>query len=101
MPIGRMDKRIELQAYVKVSGTSAWTTQGTVWAEFKKPDPQLKRTEVAGNMASELMREIGIRYRSNVRKGWRVLWGTRTFEVMHTYDYGKSTTILVCREVVV
>ena len=67
MLIGRMDKRIELVAYVKVSG---WTTQATLWAEFKKLDPQLKRVEVAGNMASELMREIGIRYRSDVRKGW-------------------------------
>lgn len=101
MLIGRMDKRIKLQAYIKVSGVSAWTTQEAVWAEFKKPDPQLKTVEVAGNMASELMREIGIRYRDDVRKGWRVLWGTRVFEVMHTYDYGKSTTILICKEVVV
>jgi SPP1 family predicted phage head-tail adaptor len=99
MLIGRMDKRIKLQAYVKVSGVSAWTTQGTVWAEFKKPE--LKTAELAGNLASELTREIGIRYRADVRKGWRVLWGTRTFDVMHTYDYGKSTTMLVCKEVVI
>ena len=100
MLIGRMDQRIELQAYTKTFGVSAWTNQATLWAEFKKPDPQLKTVELAGNMVSELMREIGIRYRSDVRKGWRILWGTRTFEVMHTYNYGKSTTILVCREVV-
>ena len=98
MPIGRMDKRIELQSYVKVYGVSAWTTQATLWAEFKKPD--IKTAELVGNMVSELIREIGIRYRADVHKGWRVLWGTRTFEVMHTYDYGKSTTMLVCREVV-
>lgn len=101
MLIGRMDKRIELQTYIKTSGVSTWTTQRAVWAEFKKPDPQLKTAEVAGNITSELMREIGIRYRTDVRKGWRVLWGTKVFEVMHTYDYGKSTTMLVCREVVV
>ena len=99
MLIGRMDKRIKLQAYVKVSGVSAWTTQGIVWAEFKKPE--LKTAELAGNLVSELTREIGIRYRADVRKGWRVLWGARTFDVMDTYDYGKSTTILICREVVV
>ena len=99
MLIGRMDKRIKLQTYVKVSGVSAWTTQGIVWAEFKKPE--LKTVELAGNIASELTREIGIRYRADVRKGWRVLWETRTFEVIHTYDYGKSTTILICKEVVV
>ena len=96
MLIGRMDKRIELQQYIKPT----WTTQFTVWAEFKKPDPTLKTLELAGNITSELIREIGIRYNSSVRKGWRVLWDTRTFEVMHTYNYGKSTTILVCREVV-
>lgn len=99
MLIGRMDKRIKLQAYVKVSSVSAWITQGTVWAEFKKPE--LKTSELAGNIASELTREIGIRYRTDVRKGWRVLWGTRTFDVMHTYDDGKSTTMLVCKEVVI
>jgi len=99
MLIGRMDKRIELFAYLKISGTSAWTTQGVVWAEFKNPD--LKIVEIAGNMASELTREIGIRYRTDVRKGWRVLWRTRIFDIMHTYDYGKSTTMLVCKEVVI
>jgi len=98
MLIGRMDKRIELQHYIKVAGRSEWTTQATLWAEFKKPD--FKTVELVGNLASELVREIGIRYNSNVSKGWRVLWGTRTFEVLHTYDYGKSTTILICREVV-
>jgi len=96
--IGRMDKRIELQHYIKVAGTSAWITQVNLWAEFRKPE--LKTVELAGNLASELVREIGIRYNPKVRKGWRVLWGTRTFEVLHTYDYGKSTTILICREVV-
>ena len=99
MLIGRMDQRIELLAYVIVSDVSAWTSQRIVWAEFKKPD--LKTVELAGNMASELTREIGIRYRADVRKGWRVIWGTRTFDVLHTYDYGKSTTMLICREVVI
>ena len=98
MLIGRMDKRIILQSYVEVLSVSSWTTQATLWAEFKKPD--IKTAELVGNMVSELIREIGIRYRADVHKGWRVLWGTRTFEVMHTYDYGKSTTMLVCREVV-
>lgn len=99
MIIGRMDKRIELQAYIKVAGISAWTTQAIVWAEFRTPE--LKTLEVAGNIASELMREISIRYNPAVRKGWRVLWENHSFEVKHTYDYGKSATILVCREVIV
>ncbi len=98
MLIGRMDKRIKLQAYIKTAETAAWITQTTVWAEFKKSE--LKTAEVAGNLASELTREIGIRYGTAVCKGWRVLWGAKIFDVLHTYDDGKSTTMLVCREVV-
>ena len=99
MIIGRMDKRIELQSYVKKSGIDAWTTQATVWAEFKKNE--FKTVEVAGNVISELMKEISIRYRADIKKGWRVLYGNKTFEVKHTYDYKKIATILVCSEVVV
>ena len=94
MLIGRMDRLIELQSY----SNKAWTMEAAVWAEFKPPT--LKTTELAGNMASELMRKISVRYRTDVRKGWRVLWETRTFEVMHVYEYNNSTTILLCREVV-
>jgi SPP1 family predicted phage head-tail adaptor len=99
MLIGRMNKRIELQSYVKTSGIGAWTTQVTLWAEFKKPE--LKTVEVAANITSELIREISIRYRTDIKKGWRVLYGNKTFEVKHTYDYEKMATILVCSEVVV
>jgi SPP1 family predicted phage head-tail adaptor len=69
-----------------------------VWAEFRKPS--LKTVEATGTIVSELIREISIRYRADIRNGWRVLWGAKVFSVDHTYDYGKETTILVCKEVV-
>lgn len=103
MIIGRMDKRITLQAQEKTSDgqggyTTAWVTKGTVWAEFRKPS--LQTAEATGTIVSELMRAISIRFRADVRKGWRVLYGAKTFSVEHTYDYGREATVLVCKEVV-
>jgi len=96
MNIGKLDKRIELQHYVN----KTWTTYATVWAEFRNPD--LKTAEIAGNLASELTREINIRRRTDVIKGHRVLWGSRKFDVLHAYDRveDKGKMAIVCREVV-
>jgi SPP1 family predicted phage head-tail adaptor len=103
MKIGRMDKRIQLQAQVRTSDgqggySTEWVTQATVWAEFKKPSFDTK--DVAGAVASVSLREIKIRYCADVVKGWRVLYGTKIYPVDHTYDIGKSETFLVCKEVV-
>lgn len=87
-------EKIELKAFVN----KAWTKQFNAWASFRKPD--LKAIEIAGGIASELTREIEIMYNSEVRKGWRVIWGNKTFDILHTYSYGTETTILICREVV-
>jgi len=101
---GRMDKRINLIEMVKTAdGAGGFktvaTSRGIVWSEFKKPD--LKTEVVAGAISSVLIKEIGIRYRTDIRKGWQVLYGlNRTFTVEHTYDYGKTATILVCKEVI-
>ena len=80
------------------TGTNKWVTVATVWCDFKKPN--LETEIVAGANSSVLLREIGIRYRTDVKKGWQVLYGVKTYTVEHTYDYGKETTILVCKEVV-
>jgi SPP1 family predicted phage head-tail adaptor len=98
-----MDKRITLQESVKTSDgaggfKTSWVTRSTVWAEVKKPD--LKTEVVAGAISSVLLREIGIRYRTDVKKGWQVMYGVKTYSVEHTYDYGKTTTILVVKEVI-
>lgn len=100
---GKLDKRIELQKSIKVpDGTGGnatnWVTQSTVWAEFLKPRFDTK--EVAGAIASVSLREIRIRYRSDIVKGWRVLYGDKILPVDHTYDKGKTDTFIVCKEVV-
>ena len=79
--------------------TTVWTTRATAWAEFRKTSVA---TEAAnGAVVSDMTREIGTRYRTDVKKGWRAMYGSRRFDVLHTYHYGHETTILVCREVVV
>jgi len=103
MIIGRMNKRVELKEPVKTADgaggwTTVWTTRATVWAEFRKTE--LKTAEATGAIVSELIREIGIRYRTDVRKGWRAVYGSNTYVIDHTYDYDRATTILVCREMV-
>lgn len=99
----RLDKRLQLQKKIKTpddqGGNSfVWTTVSSVWAEFRKINA--KSVEMTGTVVSDMTREIGIRYRSDVRKGWRAVWGDRVFDIVHTYEYGRDATILVCREVI-
>lgn len=104
MNIGKMSHRITLQPPTKTAdgmgGFSTTWAMGNVvvWAEFKKPKTQT--ADAVGTVVSDMTREIHIRYRPDVRRGWRVVAGARTFEVEHTYDIGRETTVLVCRELV-
>jgi len=95
--------KVTLQESVKVADgaggyKTSWVSRGIIWCEFRKPS--LKTEVVAGAISSVLIKEIGIRYRADVKKGWQVLYGAKVFSIEHTYDYGKETTILVCKEVI-
>ena len=101
--IGKMDKRIDLIEPVKTAdGAGGYSTvltkRATVWAEFVKP--RVATLQETGTVISEMAREIKIRIRADVKKGWKITWGLKTFDVQHTYDLDRSTTVLVCREVV-
>ena len=103
MNIGRMDKRIELRAPTETSDgaggfSTTWATVATVWAEFVKP--RVAAIQDTGAIISEMNREIKIRIRTDICKGWKVGYGLKTFDVQHTYEDGRSCTVLVCREVV-
>lgn len=104
MNIGKMDRRITLLKTVKNPDrqggrSTTYEPVATVWAEFRKP--KMVIGENAGAIVSEMTQEIVIRYRTDVRRGWRVALGDRIFEVIHPpYDYKRATTTLVCREVV-
>jgi SPP1 family predicted phage head-tail adaptor len=107
MIIGKMDKRIILQkpnlipdgagGYKPGTG-GKWLDAGTVWAEFKTP--KFSTQEVSGAVASVGIREIKIRYRGDVAKGWQVVCGTEILTINHIYHYGRAETVLVCKEVV-
>ena len=101
--IGKLDELIELkqpaEAEDGMGGRPAtYTPVDTVWAEFLKP--RLATMQETGSVISEMVREIRIRNRTDVRKGWRVIHGSKTFDVEHAYDPDRESTIIVCREVV-
>lgn len=77
---------------------SVWTTRATAWAEPRKPTTSTE--VVAGAVSSVMTREWDIRYYPDVQKGWRALWGSDVLPIVHTYHYGRETTVIVCREVV-
>ena len=107
MIIGKMDKRITLQkpnlvpdgaGGYKAGPGGKWLPVATVWAEFKTPKFTVQ--DVAGATSSVALKEIKIRFMADVVRGWRILYGTETLGVDHVYHYGRSETVLVCKEVV-
>lgn len=100
---GGLNKRISLLQNVKIpDGMGGFKTTivtvATVWAKFKKPN--VSTVVINGAIASEMLREIEIRYRKDIQKGWFVGYQYKTFSVEHTYDLDKETTVLVVKEVV-
>lgn len=99
---GELQYLITLQEYRRTPDgqggfKSEWVTVAKVMAKFAKP--KLATVQEDGTIISDMTREISIRRRTDIRKGWRVLYEGRIFDVEHTYDYDRTTTVLVCREV--
>lgn len=97
-------ERLTLQEPVKTADgrggyTTVWTNRDTIYFEFRKTSVSTEM--IAGAVASDMTQELGTRYRTDVKKGWRAMFGSRRFDVLHTYSYGHETTVMVCREVVV
>lgn len=104
MGIGKMNNKIILQKPVKTpDGQGGFRTDYqiayTIWAEFIRPN--LQTVESTGTIVSEIFRKIIIWKKLDVKRGWRVLFGTRTFNVEHSYDDDNPLKmVLVCKEVV-
>lgn len=101
MIIGNLKNRIGLQSPTDTDDGSggyntAYVSAGSAWAEIKTP--RAATINAAGGIASELMREVKIRYRPAVQVGWRVTLGGSTYEVMHTYPVDRDWTIMLCKE---
>ena len=99
-----MNYKVALQADAGISDGAGgfetnWTTIATVFAAFPKPR-RIRPLVETGTAISDLTQDIRIWIRADVKKGWRVIWGARTYEVQHTYDEERIITVLVCREIV-
>lgn len=98
-----MDKRITLWEPVQTPDgqggrSKGYEPRGTVWGEFRKPKRQI--VAINGGIVADVEQEISIRFKSEIRRGWRVTYKNRTFDVVDTWQPGKETIMLVCRELV-
>lgn len=108
MSVSKKNKRITLQEPNLIpngqggrkppTGTNKFIDVATVWAEFWKP--KTVTIQATGAILGELTYNLIIWRRSDVRKGWQVLYGTKVLTVEHAYDHEKNETMIVCREVV-
>lgn len=108
MEIGRLNRRISLQ---QRSGTldaygqqlTTWSTIATVWANIKpKGGKERERSMV---VESELMHNVTIRYNASFMPpttvdAWRILYGTRIFNIVAAYDVDEAHKHIVfeCKE---
>lgn len=102
MSVNRKTKPIVLKKPVKPSdgrggAKTTYEPVTTVWAEFWKPT--VAAVESTGTIISELIRKIVIWRRSDICKGWQIVYNKRTYNVEHAYDHEKNETMLVCKEV--
>ena len=99
--IGELKNRIDLQSPTDTEDGSggystAYVSAGSAWAEIKTP--RAATVNAAGGIASELMREVKIRFRPAVQVGWRVTAGASTYEVMHVYPVDREWTMMLCKD---
>lgn len=101
MIIGGLKNRIGLRSPVDAAdGSGGYSTTyasaGNAWADIKTP--RAATVNAAGGIASELMREVKIRFRPAVQVGWRVTTGGSTYEVMHVYPVDREWTMMLCKD---
>jgi SPP1 family predicted phage head-tail adaptor len=105
MNIGKLRHQINIQSS---SGSKdsfgdvsdSWSTDSTVWASV---DPLNGRElEHALQIHSEVQYKITIRYDANIDARARILWGTRTFEILSIIKPKEINEMmfLYCKEIV-
>ena len=102
---GELDKQMKLQApsiarAADGSETITWTTLATIWAGITSSGGrefwQAKQTN------SEVSHLVLIRYRAKISPRYRLVYGSRTFEILSVVnpDEGLTGLRLMCKEVV-
>jgi head-tail adaptor len=74
-----------------------WVTVAKVWGKYLKPN--FRELAMTGTILSDLTNQMVIRRRSDVRRGWHVVWNNKTFKVLHVYDPDFETTVMVLQEI--
>lgn len=102
--MGEMRQRIALQTktFTKSEGIplESWTTAATVWAAVA--DISGKEYVQAAAVQSEVTTRIKIRYRTGITPSMRVLYGSRTFNILSVIDKDERHRVmeLMCKEVI-
>ncbi len=99
--IGRMRARVRLESPTRAAdniGGAAitWTTQGDVWAEIGAGGGGQNADFDAA--PSSTAYSFAINRRTDVRAGWRVVWGTRVFTILAVRDEGSARIELLTEE---
>ncbi|HVY87150.1 MAG TPA: phage head closure protein [Caulobacterales bacterium] len=99
--IGALRARIQLQSPSRSEddlggGALAWSDQGAVWAEIEALSAsQAADYDTAPSIAAY---RVSLRPRSDVRAGWRLVWGARAFRIAGVSDDEGSRIVLYCEE---
>lgn len=103
MPIGDLNKRVEIQAQTKVSdGMGGWTvsysTLATVWAAIW--DATASEVNAANQTSLVITHRIRIRYRSAFKSAWRLKFGNRYFAIVSVVNKNEKNEYLdiMCKE---
>ncbi len=104
MRIGPLRHRVALQSATAVQdeyheNTLTWNTDATVWASV---EPMSGRELVSAQQQhAETTHRIRIRYTANVTQESRVIWESRTFEVVSLIDSKEKKRMieLMCKEI--
>jgi len=108
MQIGPLRQRITLQSpgtpTRTASGavTEVWTTVATVWADVRAASAQERHLSQVNTDLATVTHRITIRYRADVNPLWRILYGSRIFNVQSAVDRDgrKRATIILADEIV-
>ncbi len=104
-PAGQLNRRVSLQTVLREPDANGirsdlWTTYATVWAKISSKDGREKQTNKAIVEAADMVVEI--RYRRDVERSQRCLYGTRQFLINDVDDPEQAhcKLILKCTEIV-
>ncbi len=105
MKAGKLQHLVTIQDYAVTRDATggevkAWATHAQRWAWMKPLTGSEKY--VNQQLIAQVSHEINIRYASGVRPKMRVLYGTRTFDIVAVLDWEEKGTELklLCKELI-